>query len=56
MEDEINKFFNAKTGSGVHDEEINFLKQQLNNGSTEDYNYATVQQMRKRLAYLESNN
>ena len=56
IEDEINNFMKSKTGSGIHDQEIGFLKEQLTNGSTENYNYSTVQQMRKRLAYLEKNN
>ena len=56
IEDEINDFFKSKTGNGIHDEEIAFLKDQLSNGSTLDYNYSTVQSMRKRLADLEKNN
>jgi hypothetical protein len=56
LEDDINKFFKAKTGSGVYDQEIAFLKDQLSNGSTVDYNYDTIQSMRKRLANLEKIN
>jgi hypothetical protein len=56
IEDEINNFFKSKTGSGVHDDEIAFLQDRLKDGSTLDYNYSTIQQMRKRLAYLQKNN
>jgi hypothetical protein len=54
LEDDINKFFKTKAGSGAHDSEIEFLKDQLVNGSTTNYNYATIQDMRKRLANLEA--
>ena len=56
LEDDVNKIIKGKKGSGIHDQEIEFLKDQLNNGSTEDYNFSSIRLMRKRLAYLEKNN